>query len=84
VRPLAPSLDTVGPMAADVAGLIAGMRLLEPGFGVVPVLGRAPGQSAEFLDSVGYLAQDVPLYKRLSVGDHLAAGAAAATTSPRR
>jgi amidase len=32
VRPLAPSLDTVGPMAADVAGLAAGMRLLEPGF----------------------------------------------------
>lgn len=32
VRPLAPSLDTVGPMAADVAGLAAGMELLEPGF----------------------------------------------------
>ena len=34
VRPLAPSLDTVGPMAADVAGLVAGMQLLEPGFTV--------------------------------------------------
>jgi amidase len=34
VRPLAPSLDTVGPMAADVAGLILGMQLLEPGFAV--------------------------------------------------
>ena len=33
VRLLAPSLDTVGPMAADVAGLILGMQLLEPGFG---------------------------------------------------
>ena len=32
VWPLAPSLDTVGPMARDVAGLIEGMRLLEPGF----------------------------------------------------
>ena len=32
VRPLAPSLDTVGPMAATVAGVVAGMRLLEPGF----------------------------------------------------
>jgi amidase len=32
VRPLAPSLDTVGPMAADVAGLILGMQLLQPGF----------------------------------------------------
>src|SRR6476660_484901 len=34
VRPLAPSLDTVGPMARDVAGLAAGMALLEPGFTV--------------------------------------------------
>ena len=32
VYPLAPSLDTIGPMAADVAGVVAGMRLLEPGF----------------------------------------------------
>jgi len=32
VWPLAPSLDTVGPMAADVAGLVTGMTLLEPGF----------------------------------------------------
>ncbi|HUE60750.1 MAG TPA: amidase, partial [Acidimicrobiales bacterium] len=32
VLPLAPSLDTVGPMAATVAGVVKGMRLLEPGF----------------------------------------------------
>lgn len=32
VWPLAPSLDTVGPMARDVAGVATGMRLLEPGF----------------------------------------------------
>jgi amidase len=32
VRPLAPSLDTVGPMATTVAGVIAGMALLERGF----------------------------------------------------
>lgn len=32
VWPLAPSLDTVGPMAANVAGLVLGMQLLEPGF----------------------------------------------------
>jgi amidase len=32
VWPLAPSLDTVGPMALDVAGVAAGMTLLEPGF----------------------------------------------------
>jgi len=34
VFPLSPSLDTVGPMAATVAGLVAGMALLEPGFAV--------------------------------------------------
>jgi amidase len=38
VFPLAPSFDTVGPMARDVAGLVTGMTLLEPGFTVA-----APG-----------------------------------------
>src|SRR5207249_5015929 len=32
VDPLAPSLDTVGPLGADVAAVELGMRLLEPGF----------------------------------------------------
>ena len=32
VWPLALSLDTIGPMAADVERVIAGMQLLEPGF----------------------------------------------------
>jgi amidase len=34
VYPLAPSLDTVGPLGADIAALELGMRLLEPGFEV--------------------------------------------------
>jgi amidase len=34
VYPLAPSLDTVGPLGADVAAVELGMRLLEPGFTV--------------------------------------------------
>lgn len=34
VFPLAPTLDTVGPMARDVNGVITGMQLLEPGFQV--------------------------------------------------
>jgi amidase len=37
VWPLSPSFDTVGPMARDVAGLVAGMTLLEPGFSVAGV-----------------------------------------------
>ena len=44
VWPLAPSLDTLGPMARDVAGTIAGMALLEPGFAAAdapaPRIGR--------------------------------------------
>jgi len=44
VWPLAPSLDTLGPMARDVAGVIEGMALLEPGFAAAaraaPVIGR--------------------------------------------
>ncbi|MBO0692517.1 MAG: amidase, partial [Acidimicrobiaceae bacterium] len=36
VWPLAPSLDTVGPLARDVAGLRAGMALLDPAFGDPP------------------------------------------------
>jgi amidase len=36
VWPLAPSLDTVGPLAADMAGLITAMALLEPGFAPGP------------------------------------------------
>jgi amidase len=34
VWPLAPSLDTVGPLARDIAGLVTGMQLLEAGFAV--------------------------------------------------
>jgi amidase len=34
VWPLAPSMDTIGPMARDMAGVAAGLALLEPGFSV--------------------------------------------------
>jgi amidase len=39
VWPLAPSFDTVGPMARTVAGLVTGMQLLEPGFCVADPAG---------------------------------------------
>jgi amidase len=55
VRPLAPSLDTVGPMAAHVAGLVLGMELLEPGFAVAlasgpPRVGRLRVPAAPEID----------------------------------
>lgn len=44
VLPLAPSLDTVGPMAADVAGLALGLRLLDPGARPLPPPAPAIGR----------------------------------------
>ena len=44
VWPLAPTLDTLGPLARDVAGVVAAMRLLEVGFTAAarasPLVGR--------------------------------------------
>jgi amidase len=39
--PLAPSMDTVGPLARTIAGVMLGMVLLEPGF--TPMARPAPG-----------------------------------------
>ncbi len=47
VWPLAPSFDTVGPLARDAAGLVLGMQLLEPGF----TLGT-PGRLGRFRPAV--------------------------------
>jgi amidase len=44
VWPLSPSFDTVGPMARDVAGLVVGMDLLEPGFAVAETTGVTIGR----------------------------------------
>lgn len=52
--PLAPSMDTVGPLAQDMEGVALGMALLEPGFTPVPrpsprsvVVGRFRGVDAD-------------------------------------
>jgi ABC-2 type transport system ATP-binding protein len=66
----------VGPNGAGKTTLLKILAgLSTPTTGRAAVLGRTPGQGEEFLASIGYLAQDVPLYKRLSAGDHLAMGA---------
>jgi amidase len=61
VRPLAPGLDTVGPIARDIAGLIAGMALLEPGFTMAD---DAP-------TAVGVLAMDTDPVISTAIGDAL-------------
>ena len=61
------------------AGKTTLLRLLvglaAPSAGSARVLGRSPDGSEEFLADIGYLAQDVPLYRRLSAQDHIGLGA---------
>jgi ABC-2 type transport system ATP-binding protein len=68
-----------GLVGANGAGKTTLLRLLvglaRPTAGTVRVLGERPGDSSDFLREVGYLAQDIPLYRRWSVADHLAMGA---------
>jgi amidase len=44
VWPLSPSLDTVGPLARDVAGLVSAMQLFEPGFSTGDAAGLEIGR----------------------------------------
>ncbi|MGH2929526.1 MAG: ABC transporter ATP-binding protein [Solirubrobacteraceae bacterium] len=66
----------VGPNGAGKSTLL---RLLTglawPTGGSALVLGGTPRQDQAFLAEIGYLAQDVPLYRRLSAEDHIRAGA---------
>ena len=56
VRALGPTLDTIGPMGADVAAVGEGMALLEPGFSVAGVrpasrIGRFRPPAAAWVDA---------------------------------
>jgi len=68
-----------GLVGANGAGKTTLMRLLagmsRPTTGRASVLGRQPGDHREFLREIGYLAQEVPLYRRWNAADHLALGA---------
>lgn len=57
VWPLAPSLDTVGPLARDVAGVATGMALLEPGWTIAPEPARVVGRLR--IDGVDPSIEDV-------------------------
>ena len=53
--------------------LLAGLAL--PTGGEIAVLGSRPSQDPAFLAGIGFLAQEIPLYRRLSAEDHICAGA---------
>ena len=66
----------VGPNGAGKTTLLRLLAsLARPTEGDIEVFGRAPVQEPEFLAEVGFLAQDIPLWKRFSATDHLDVGA---------
>ncbi|HEY4161035.1 MAG TPA: ABC transporter ATP-binding protein [Candidatus Saccharimonadales bacterium] len=65
----------VGPNGAGKSTLLKLLTGLSTASnGECEVLGRAPWQHADFLSDIGYLAQEIPLYKSLNAGDHIAMG----------
>jgi ABC-2 type transport system ATP-binding protein len=66
----------VGPNGAGKTTLLqilAGLRA--PSGGEAFVFARAPQQDPVFLAEVGFLAQEIPMYKRFTAEDHIAIGA---------
>jgi ABC-2 type transport system ATP-binding protein len=65
----------VGPNGAGKTTLLrmlAGM--VSPADGTVSVLGGAPRQDPAFLADIGFLAQEIPLYRRFTAEDHIRIG----------
>jgi ABC-2 type transport system ATP-binding protein len=66
----------VGPERRGKTTLLSlAVGLLAPTAGTIEVLGGTPGAGPAQLARVGFLAQDAPVYARLSVADHLKLGA---------
>jgi ABC-2 type transport system ATP-binding protein len=66
----------VGPNGAGKTTLLSlAVGLLTPTTGTIEVCGGRPASGPAQLAEVGFVAQDTPLYPRLSVSDHLRLGA---------
>jgi ABC-2 type transport system ATP-binding protein len=66
----------VGPNGAGKTTLLRLLSgLVAPTAGQATVLGGAPRQDPAYLAEIGFLAQDIPLYRRLTARDHIGIGA---------
>jgi ABC-2 type transport system ATP-binding protein len=66
----------IGPNGAGKTTLLRMLAgLARPTAGEATVNGIPPRQDSAFLADIGFLAQEVPLYRRLSAADHIQAGA---------
>ena len=66
----------VGPNGAGKTTLLRLLSgLASPTSGEAAILGRAPRQAPAFLAEIGFLAQEIPLYRRMSAEEHLGIGA---------
>jgi ABC-2 type transport system ATP-binding protein len=66
----------VGPNGAGKTTLLKILSSLNMSSeGEAVVLGRRPQQSDEYLTTIGYLAQEIPLYRQFTAAEHFAMGA---------
>jgi ABC-2 type transport system ATP-binding protein len=66
----------VGPNGAGKTTLLRLLSgLASPTSGEAAILGGAPCQDPAFLAEIGFLAQEIPLYRRMSAEDHIGVGA---------
>src|SRR5580704_11798638 len=62
----------VGPNGAGKSTLLKLLTgLSSASSGNSDVLGKTPRQNEDFLEDIGYLAQEIPLYKTLNADDHI-------------